>query len=210
MSGLYSVTQTVSNACATTTTTVEVLNSALESYAPHVGGDSSYVTIMFYGAFADSVVVTLSMGGDQLVAPDSMVIMYDLTRFAATFDLTDRPHGFWDVQIESVGDTTMFVPEGFEITEAEYGAEASLVLPTTARLGSKRTGEIHFANTGNIDVNAGVATMWSVNSTPLGYANEPMPDSLHILAMTLANVGETSIGAGQSGIVGFRYRMEGN
>lgn len=208
--GLYAVSQTVSNACATTTATVDVLNSALESYAPHIGGDSSYVTIMFYGAFADSVVVTMSLGGDQIVAPDSMVTMYDYTRFAATFDLTGRPHGLWDVQIESVGDTLMLVPEGFEITDAVYGAEASLLLPTTARLGSKRTGQIQWSNMGNIDVNAGVVSMWSVNSTPFGYVNEPLLDSLHILALTLSNDGDTTIAAGQSGVASFRYKMEGN
>ncbi|RLB90874.1 MAG: hypothetical protein DRH50_11770, partial [Deltaproteobacteria bacterium] len=121
------------------TVKARLLPFGIRDVRPETGGDSRYVTLEVLGArFSDSAIV-------KLIRPqiaEYEAISYEIvnaTRIIATFDLTDAPHGLYDVQVTNPDGQTARMPYRYLVEEAK---------PLDLTVGMGGPGELEYGDVG--------------------------------------------------------------
>jgi PKD repeat protein len=164
--GNYTVTQTATNACAISTTLQFVRISGLNDYAPHVGGNGGFCSIQLNGMnFVPDMTVTLQQGGSPVVSADT-VYQFSPNSASAVLNLLGQDAGTYDLVIDLPGDTTMFIPNGFEIQDVGESVAVGVqwIVPSIMRSNRPRTVILRLSNSNINDVLA--APVW------IGYSND--------------------------------------
>src|SRR5262249_51717108 len=116
------------------------------------GGDSKYVTTTIEGAgFDPHAVVRLIRPGIHEEAPVSVRVI-DATRITAAFDLSDAPHGLYDLKVTNPGGETVIVPYRFLVEQTiEPDVTIGVGGPRYIFAGDTGTYSVALQNLGNID-----------------------------------------------------------
>lgn len=207
--GVYEIKQIVTNGCGSDSSSKLLIYNGLEDYHPKVVGDSGWVTVHFYGGFqnADSITVSLSRTGQpNIVAPDSMIKLFDNSHFSASFFLSNPDLGAWDIAINLVNDTSYFIPSGLEIEKIRQNFEMYFTLPREARRLSVPTLLVSYTNLGNVDAEYPTATVLSYSQNNLSNTRS-IPDSTKVLDVRLFSEESGLVAPGISGGMPFYTRM---
>src|SRR5436190_13780901 len=103
----------------------------LTSIAPNKGGNSGSVTPVIYGqGFKPGVTVKLVRAGQPDIVATQTNPAADETSVAATFDLTDKPQGVYDVVVANASGTPKMLNGAFTIEGAN---SASLYISVMSR-----------------------------------------------------------------------------
>ncbi len=95
----YVLARGEANHAATATLLAQLLPFQITDISPDAGGDSQFVTTTITGAqFDPQAIVKLVRPGYAEYEPVSYKVE-DQTRIVAVFDLTDAPHGLYDVEV---------------------------------------------------------------------------------------------------------------
>ncbi len=127
--------------------------STTRSISPSTGGDTGQVSVNIVGSgFASGSSVQLSRSGLAGILGTNVRASPDGTILSATFDLTNRPRGIWDVVITTPGSSPITLPAAFTIIA---GGSAQVWADIVGR-GAIRVGQpfqfiLLFGNRGNID-----------------------------------------------------------
>lgn len=127
--------------------------STTRSISPSTGGDTGQVSVNIVGTgFASGSSVQLSRSGFAAIQSTNVRASVDGTILSATFDLTNKPRGIWDVLITTPGSSPTTLPTAFTIVA---GGSAQLWANIVGR-GAIRVGQpfqfmLLFGNRGNID-----------------------------------------------------------
>ncbi|MBI2875792.1 MAG: right-handed parallel beta-helix repeat-containing protein, partial [Candidatus Tectomicrobia bacterium] len=186
----------VSEGVADYTITATALPFSIDRIFSTQGGNVGQVTVQIDGAKFDPLTRVELIGGGQTTQPVRFEII-DPTRIYATFDLTGKPAGLYDVRAVSEADVVDVNPETGEIFERhkvfgdstlpgafevmEGGGpimRAELSLPSAARFGSLFTFFLNIANEGNTDLPVPVLLVTSPNGTPLSDTANVQRDDL--------------------------------
>ncbi len=127
---------------------------SISEVSPDSGGDTGDVTVRVTGeGFSDGDAV-------YLVAPDGETRIWgypvwiaDGSNLYATFDLTNRAGGLYDVVVERPDGTTASKKDAFSVGEGVGPhLSASVVAPSLLRLGQPFSVVVEYANTGDADM----------------------------------------------------------
>ena len=117
----------------------QLLPLEITNVSPDEGGDSAYVTTIISGAQFDSkAIVKLVMPGFAEFEPVSYQVV-NSSEIIAVFDLTDAPHGLYDVSVIN--------PDGAE-ADAPYRYLIEPALPPTVTIGLGGTSIMYSGDTG--------------------------------------------------------------
>lgn len=158
--GNYTVTQIATNDCAGDTVVHIARISGLNDYTPHIGGNAGFCTIQMNGMnFVPDMTVTLYQGGSPVLGADT-VYRFSMTNASAVLNLLGLDAGIYDLEIVLPGDTTMFIPNGFEIQDAgeAVAVEVQWIAPSIMRTNRARTVVLRLTNSNLNDVLA--APVW--------------------------------------------------
>jgi len=117
----------------------QLLPFEITNVTPDQGGDSAYVTTIISGAqFDPKAIVKLVMPGFAEFEPVSYQVV-NSTEIIAVFDLTDAPHGQYDVSVIN--------PDGAE-ADAPYSYLVEPALPPSVTIGLGGTSVMYSGDTG--------------------------------------------------------------
>ncbi len=117
----------------------QLLPFEITNVSPDEGGDSAYVTTIISGAqFDPKAIVKLVMPGFAEFEPVSYQVV-NSSEIIAVFDLTDAPHGLYDVSVIN--------PDGAE-ADAPYRYLVEPALPPTVTIGLGGTSVMYSGDTG--------------------------------------------------------------
>ncbi len=116
------------------------------------GGDSRYVTVSVLGAqFQENAIVKLTRPGLAEYEPVRQRFV-DRTRIDATFDLTDAPHGLYDLTVINTTDQRATLPYRFQIEQAlPYEVTVGVGGPRVVLAGDTGTYSVALQGRGNLD-----------------------------------------------------------
>lgn len=101
-----------------TTIRADALPFGISDVVTDRGGDSRYVTTTIYGAqFDQNAIVKLARPGIEERQPVRYEVI-DSTRIVAIFDLTDAPHGLYDVQVTNPNQQVAVLPYRYLVERA--------------------------------------------------------------------------------------------
>ena len=117
----------------------QLLPFEITNVSPDQGGDSAYVTTIITGAqFDPNAIVKLVRPGFAEYEPMSYQVV-NSTEIIAVFDLTDAPHGLYDVSVIN--------PDGQEV-DAPYRYLVEPALPPSVEIGLGGTSVMYSGDTG--------------------------------------------------------------
>ncbi|MEM9984177.1 MAG: hypothetical protein AAF804_03710, partial [Bacteroidota bacterium] len=128
--------------------------SRIENYQPKRGGNKGDVTLQIVGqGFSPQAKVILRKSGfDDIVALDSGRVYIGGVEMRVPFYLRGEPLGFRDIVIEIPGDTTIVIPDGFEIVAGKKANPwADVVGATNVLSGAEQPFFLTYGNTGDVD-----------------------------------------------------------
>ncbi|MEL7530628.1 MAG: T9SS type A sorting domain-containing protein, partial [Bacteroidota bacterium] len=131
-----------------------ILGPHLASYLPLKGGNEGDVTIRLRGAgFSPDTRVYLRHNGfNPIVGLDSGRVQHGDALLDVPFVLRGEAPGFRDLVIEIPGDTTIVIPNGFEIeANSRTQVYADVIGRKLARTNARAKFYIQYGNSGNID-----------------------------------------------------------
>jgi YD repeat-containing protein len=133
----------------------------LTSVTPDVYGANASAVLSLTGAgFLPGTVVELVRNGDAFPAEKVAVNAFD--RLTATFDLSGREEGIYDVRLTHPDGETTVLGDAFTVIPAGEGVlETRLILPWVAGPSSPATIYVEYANTGNSAIIAPILTLQS-------------------------------------------------
>lgn len=185
--GVYQVKQKVNNTCGVDSTTNTIILGGIESYFPKVSGDTGWVTISFYGGFqdVDSISVKLSRIGEaDIFAPDSFITVVDNSLIQASFLLDYETHGFWDISLNLVNDTTYIIQNGLEIEGVKLDYHVEVLAPANGfRFARDNQVFLTFTNLSNVNLQYPHISLFSHNTDYIGLSKDALDDSLLALNM---------------------------
>ena len=148
--GNYQVKMLAANFCNSDTITRTVAIKGLNQVLPARGGNSGRVTLLIKGAGFDAQ-TRISLRENQTILPDAVVALSN-TELQATFDLTNKPAGLYDVVV-NFGSTTATLPRQFEVIADTRGPVLSVDFQgrDAIRRGSNQVFELIVSNTGLVD-----------------------------------------------------------
>lgn len=135
-------------------TFVKLGNPRIDFVSPSKGGNTGDVTISIAGAFYQPVKVRLERQGElPIIAPDSVISLFNGQLIKATFDLRNKPIGVWNVIVEIVGDTTMVKENAFIIEEGNFMKPwTELIGFPVIRANTWQNYSLKVGNSGNINL----------------------------------------------------------
>lgn len=128
-------------------------NLSLSAITPGAGGDEGAVTATVYGTnIQTGATVKLSRSGQTDIAGTAASTAANGFSITATFDLTGRAQGQWDVVVTNPNNQTATLPAAFNI-EASKGAQlwVDVVGRFTMRSGLTERFYIAYGNRGDVD-----------------------------------------------------------
>jgi hypothetical protein len=125
----------------------------VSSISTNVGGNTGAVTATIVGGgFTPDATVALVSAGQPAIIGAIVTVSSDGTSMTATFDLSGRQLGRWDVNVTLGGGSSANLPQAFTIIPGVGpNLSAHIVGRNLIRLGSKETFFITVTNNGNID-----------------------------------------------------------
>lgn len=121
--GNYEVKMIAANFCNNDTLTKTVAIKGLTQAFPARGGNSGKVTLLISGAGFDAQ-TKIILRENQTLLPDAVVAISN-TELQATFDLTNKPAGLYDVVVD-FGSTTATLPRYFTVLADTRGPVLSV------------------------------------------------------------------------------------
>ncbi len=130
----------------------ELVPLAITDVRTDFGGDGRFVTTTIEGArFHESAIVKLIRPGFAEYEPVAYEVL-DSTRIRATFDLTNAPHGLYDLTVINPGGERAIVPYRFQVERAiEPEATIGLGGPRVILAGDTGTYSVAIQNLANLD-----------------------------------------------------------
>jgi len=118
---------------------------------PSSGGNAGTVSTLVSGnGFVKGVVVKLTRAGEPDIVANPLQADVGGSAIAATFDLTGRPSGLWDVVVVNPDSTSQTLPAGFTI-EAGGAPDLWVDVIGLLRRHEPSTFTIFYGNRGNVD-----------------------------------------------------------
>ena len=135
------------------TTTTAAIDPLLLVYLPNKGGNTGTVTVTITGTNLDpNAEVKLTKIGESDIVATSVTGLSDGTRLTATFDLTSKTPGVWNMVTTNPGGQSASLPDAFTI---EFSGEAKLWVEIIGkdqiRVGREQIFIITYGNSGNVD-----------------------------------------------------------
>jgi hypothetical protein len=131
---------------------------------PQAGGDTGTVTVTIIGeGFGDGATVKLARAGEADIVGAPVMVGEDGTIITATFDLTGKTQGPWDVVVTNPNSNTQTLTGVFTIEPGhEPHAFVDLVGLNLIRPGREQLYWIRFGNEGNTDIEdpVGLKRIW--------------------------------------------------
>ncbi len=153
-----------------------VLPLAITSISPTSGGAATaanqYVTMDIYGAaFGAGAQVVLSRPGVFQLQPKSWQVL-DATHIRATFDLSNVPHGLYDVEVINPDGTSVTAPDQYLVTQAiQPDVAVGIGGSSQVTPGDSATYTVSLQNLSNVDT---PYVQFNVGATNLG-----VPDAVY-------------------------------
>lgn len=153
------------------TLTASLPGFALQSLSPIAGGNTGRVTVTLDGSnFTNATTAHLVNAGITLDAVT--VTRVDASRLLATFDLTDKTVGAYDVRVVD-GNQSATLSGAFQVVAGTAPRiETQLIGPAAVRAGRNYVFYIEVANRGNTNVDAPMLTLFSPTLTLMGLTPE--------------------------------------
>ncbi|HCO96831.1 MAG TPA: hypothetical protein DIU00_23310, partial [Phycisphaerales bacterium] len=131
----------------------ELMPFAITDVIPDIGGDSRYVTTTILGAqFHPDAIVKLVRPGIAEYEPVNYEVI-DGTRIIAIFDLTDAPHGLYDVKVINPNGQEAIVPYRYLVERAiEPDVAIGMGGPRVIGLGSTGLYGFSLQSLTNVDI----------------------------------------------------------
>ena len=149
--GAYFVQLTASNAQFEDIASHYVEIEGIRAFSPNKGGNGGFVSINIYGGGLDATTVVKLVKNSETISTH-IVYKKEQGVICATFDLTDKNTGFYDVIITINGNEYVF-ENGFEIEEAGFPeAFAELQGNNIFLPGRWQTYTVNYGNSGNMDI----------------------------------------------------------
>ena len=120
---------------------------------PQAGGDTGSVTVRITGSgFADGTTIKLTKSGETDIEGTLVNIENDGTTLIATFDLTGKSRGLWDVAVTYPNNTNFTLSQAFTIEEGKAPQVwADIVGLDLFRLGRPQIYHVFYGNRGNVN-----------------------------------------------------------
>ena len=125
----------------------------ITSISPNKGGNTGMVTVIITGRNLDpKAEVKLVRGGEEDIIATFATGLHDGTHLTATFDLTGKMPGVWDLAVKNPDDGSTKLPSAFTI---EKGGEPKLWVEIVGReqirIGRNQKYLIYIGNDGEVD-----------------------------------------------------------
>ena len=123
---------------------------------PAEGGNTGDVTIEIVGiGFVEGTSFKLNGDDvDEISSIRDLTFNYDEKRIVATFDLREAPIGLRNIELTVPGDTTLVLPDAFEIVQGTEALPwAEVIAPDFVTTNRPETFYLSYGNKGNIDAN---------------------------------------------------------
>src|SRR5207249_4824306 len=126
---------------------------SLTSVAPNAGGNTGSMTPVIYGfGFKPGVTVKLVRAGQPDIVATQTNPAADESSVAATFDLTGKPQGVYDVVVANANGTAKTLVGAFAIETTRRGnLSVKIISRKIIRIGSEYTYYVQYGNDGNVD-----------------------------------------------------------
>jgi 6-phosphogluconolactonase len=145
---------------------------SLSSIYPASGGNAGSVTVTVRGCgLSEASTLKLTQSGQPDIPSGPANVLTAGTLISATFNLTGKPPGVWDIAAANPDGTSASLPGGFTIQEGGTpNISVDILGFDKIRVGSKQTFYVVYSNSGNVD--AGLVPLWmqvpeSVQITPM-------------------------------------------
>ena len=128
--------------------------SQIEKYRPKKGGNAGDVTmeIIGNGFVPGTKVILRKTGFADIVGLDSGQVVTGEVAMRVPFVLRGEPAGFRDLVIEIPGDTTIVLPDAFEVVaRGEADTWADVLTPNFVSRGHRQAYYLTYGNAGNVD-----------------------------------------------------------
>ena len=191
--GYYGVSLSGSTPSGTTQNVViraDILPFELHAVNADHGGNTGKVTVELTGSrFRPGMIVSLRNNDDEIIADSLTYVNY--YQCFATFDLTNRTPGVYDVSVFNNCEGEAVLQNGFTIedgapTEVSY----NLLFPSAPRPNRSVVMMLEFGNTGNIDLHDQVLEITSIGGSPIALTPDGISQNQTVLLVSLSIVGE--------------------
>jgi hypothetical protein len=193
MPGYYGVAVYGSNPAGNTQNMViraDILPFELNAVNADHGGNTGEVTVELTGSrFRPGMTVTLRDGGEEIIADTLIYVNY--YQCFATFDLTGRTPGVYDVSALNNCEGEAVLTDGFTIEDGTpSGLSYNLVFPSSPRPNRNIVMMLEFGNTGNVDLHDQVLEITSIGGCPIALTPEGTTQGQTVLQVPLSIDGE--------------------
>jgi hypothetical protein len=193
MPGYYGVAVYGSNPAGNTQNVViraDILPFELNAVNADHGGNTGEVTVELTGSrFRPGMTVTLRDGGEEIIADTLIYVNY--YQCFATFDLTGRTPGVYDVSALNNCEGEAVLTDGFTIEDGTpSGLSYNLVFPSSPRPNRNIVMMLEFGNTGNVDLHNQVLEITSIGGCPIALTPEGTTQGQTVLQVPLSIDGE--------------------
>ena len=193
MPGYYGVAVYGSNPAGNTQNVViraDILPFELNAVDADHGGNTGEVTVELTGSrFRPGMTVTLRDGGEEIIA--DTLIYANYYQCFATFDLTGRTPGVYDVSALNNCEGEAVLTDGFTIEDGTpSGLSYNLVFPSSPRPNRNIVMMLEFGNTGNVDLHNQVLEITSIGGCPIALTPEGTTQGQTVLQVPLSIDGE--------------------
>jgi len=193
MPGYYGVALYGSNPTGNTQNVVvraDILPFELNAVNADHGGNTGEVTVELTGSrFRPGMTVTLRDGSEEIIADTLIYVNY--YQCFATFDLTGRTPGVYDVTALNNCEGEAVLTDGFTIEDGTpSGLSYNLVFPSSPRPNRNIVMMLEFGNTGNIDLHDQMLEITSMGGCPIALTPEGTTEGQTVLQVPLSIDGE--------------------
>jgi hypothetical protein len=163
----YVLAYSASGAAATSAYTLTASQAVfgVKGVSPSTAGNSGQVTLTINGSLLTSATLASLIAPDNSVIPALATHLTDATQLQATFDLTGKDTGKYDVRITRGGNTAT-AAEALTVNVGTPGnLRVEFLVPGQIRAGRQGTVTVQYTNDGGADLPAPILTITSNNPT---------------------------------------------
>lgn len=127
---------------------------SISTILPSAGGDTGTATAFIHGTgFVEGATVKLARAGEDDIVGDPVAVAADGRTVSATFDLTGKTRGAWNVVVTNPDTASATLPEAFTIEEGRAPQVwVDIIGRDTILARRPQTFYIVYGNRGNVDV----------------------------------------------------------